>query len=106
MENVVIFVLLIFIRKNVVVKQVAETKIVAPAPTNAQGVQGGPLGGGGGQERPWGPAGGSLIRNAVAGPFWRILKKCKEPGEARFLAFFQNSPKRTCNVTMQTVGRD
>ena len=33
----------------------------------------------------------------VAGPFWRILKKCKEPGEARFLAFFQNSPKRTCN---------
>ena len=66
MKNLVIFVLLIFIRKNVVVKQVAETKIVAPAPTNAQGVQGGPLGGGGVQERPWGPAGGSLIRNAVA----------------------------------------
>ena len=30
--------------KNVVVKQVAETKIVAPAPTNAQGVPGGPSG--------------------------------------------------------------
>ena len=44
MENMVIFALLIFVRKNVVVKQVAETKIVAPAPTNAQGVPGGPSG--------------------------------------------------------------
>ena len=58
MENLVIFVLLIFIRKNVVVKQVAETKIVAPAPTNAQGVQGGPLGGEGGPRTPQGTHGG------------------------------------------------
>ena len=50
-------------------------------------------GGGGGQERHWGPAGGSLIRNAVAGPFWRILKKCKEPG-----LILQNGPaKLHCN---------
>ena len=41
------------------------------------------------------PRGVSLIRNAVASPFGRILKNARTPAKPG-PCIFQNSPKQTC----------